>query len=189
MRNLKGNRLTHKDKISYLKHHLTTILPIHHLTSFVYTIKPIIITPSYLSYHLTTLHHFSTIITITPYTHNGYQYHQSYNTILYLKHHLTITPYHHLTTLHTIVSPLYYYTIHQWVPISPIQYFFNMLTCITINLNTFTLRSTLNTINVLSSHHVYQRHTVSYLKHLVTIVPPYAIVPTIAHINTIPPLY
>ena len=116
MRNLKDNRLTHKDKISYLKYHLTTILPIHHLTSFV-----------------------CTIITITPYTsetntHNGYQYHQSHNTILYLKHHLTITPYHHLTTLHTIVSPLYYYTIHQWVPISPIQYFFNMLTCITINL-------------------------------------------------------
>ena len=173
MRNLKGNRLTHKDKISYLKHHLTTTLPIHHLTSFLCAIKPITITPSYLlyhfitivritlspyyqytilppnhhhayvitivpsylSYHLTTLHHFSTIITITPYTHNGYQYHQSYNTILYLKHHLTFTSYHHLTTLHTIVSPLYYYTIHQWVPISPIQYFFNMLTCITINLN------------------------------------------------------
>ena len=47
--------------------------------------------------------------------------------ISYLKHHLTITPYHHLTTLHTIVSPLYYYTIHQWVPISPIRYFFNKL--------------------------------------------------------------
>ena len=153
MRNLKGNRLTHKDKISYLKHHLTTILPIHHLTNFVCTIKPITITPSYLlyhfitivhitlppyyeytilppnhhhayvitiipsylSYHLTTLHHFSTIITITPYTHNGYQYHQYYNTnytILYLKHHLTITtlsPLDHIPTytpLVTNISPI-----------------------------------------------------------------------------------
>ena len=112
MRNLKGNRLTHKDKISYLKHHLTTILPIHHLTSFVYTIKPIIITPSYLSYHLTTLHHFSTIITITPYTHNGYQYHQSYNTILYLKtpsYHYTLSPSYHLT-YHCITIVLLHHT-------------------------------------------------------------------------------
>ena len=82
------------------------------------------------------------------------------NTILPL--HLS-PPYHHPTTLHTILSPLYYYTIHKWLPILPIQYSCNILTCITINLNTFILTLTYN-------HH-YHLIIIMYTKDMQYIYP------------------